>query len=454
MIKLYNTLSRQLEVFEPRVPGRVSMYVCGPTVYDRPHLGNARSAVSFDVLHRLLRHTYDVNYVRNITDVDDKIMIAAEEQNIPIDKLTQETTTFYHEDMDALGVLRPTHEPCATHHIADMIALIERLLAQSHAYAAEGHVLFDTVSDPNYGALSRQPLDEMIAGARVEVAPYKKNPQDFVLWKPSTPEQPGWESPWGRGRPGWHIECSAMIAHHFGPAFDIHGGGQDLIFPHHENEIAQSTCAFGSDTFARYWLHNGMLLVQGTKMSKSLGNFRTVLELRQQAKGETIRFAFLSTHYRQPLDWQEQTLPQAKAGLDRLYTALKDTDIATLAGLEALDHRVLEALSADLNTPLAIQHLHDLASQVHKNTSPTERLALQKALYQSAQFLGFFRDTPTDWFQGGTSPESIDIEDLIQQRKQARQDKDFARADEIRQQLLDHGIILEDGPSGTTWRRG
>src|SRR6476659_90732 len=349
---IYNTLSREKEPFAPIDAGHVRMYVCGPTVYDYVHIGNARPVVAFDVLYRLLKRRYPrVTYVRNITDIDDRIMTRAAENGEPIEALTDRTAQAYQTDMGRLGALVPDVEPRATAYVGQMVALIERLVAGGHAYAAEGHVLFSVPSMPDYGRLSRKPRDELIAGARVEVAPYKKDPADFVLWKPSTDAQPGWPSPWGRGRPGWHIECSAMSAAHLGETFDIHGGGLDLIFPHHENEIAQSRSAFGHAIMAKYWMHNGFLNISGEKMSKSLGNFFTVHELLDQYPGEAIRLLLLSAHYRQPLDFTHDGLQQAKATLDHWYGALRGK---TVASANAVPASVETALSDDLNTPLAI----------------------------------------------------------------------------------------------------
>src|SRR6202790_126829 len=357
---LYNSLTRRKEPFAPLDPGRVRMYVCGPTVYDFAHIGNARAVVAFDLLYRVLRHTYGadhVTYVRNITDVEDKIIAAARAGGEAIDALTRRTTAIFHEDMAALGNLPPDIEPRATEYIPQMIAMIERLIESGHAYAAEGHALFRVASYAKYGALSRRSRADLIAGARVEVAPYKEDPGDFVLWKPSSPDQPGWDSPWGRGRPGWHIECSAMSEETLGETFDIHGGGLDLIFPHHENEIAQSVCAHDGRPFARYWMHNGMLTVGGAKMAKSEGNFVTVRDALAQAPGEVIRFALLSTHYRDPLDWTEDRLHQARAALDRWYRVL-DENTAEFAPTEVIPQQVLTAVNDDLNIPLVITHLH------------------------------------------------------------------------------------------------
>jgi len=455
---LYNTLTRRKEAFEPLKPDHVGMYVCGPTVYDRAHIGNARPVIVFDVLYRLLSRLYPkVTYVRNITDVDDKINQRAKDSGEPIEAITARTTKMFHDDIAELNATPPTIEPRATAHIAQMIAMIEALIAKGFAYEAEGHVLFSVPSMSDYGALSRRSMDEMIAGARVEVAPYKRNSADFVLWKPSTPDLPGWDSPWGRGRPGWHIECSAMSGQYLGTTFDIHGGGQDLVFPHHENEIAQSVCANGAP-FARYWLHNGYLMVEGEKMSKSLGNFFTVRELLEQAPGEAIRLCMLSTHYHQPFDWTAEGLKQARATLDRLYTALRNTaDVTAEAGGAPIE--VMAALEDDLNTPLAIAHLHELATQLNKAATPAEKATAKGALLSAADLLGILTQDPEAWFKwqpAGSAAAGLaegDIEALIQARADARKAKDFAESDRIRKHLADNGIVLEDGPQGTTWKR-
>ncbi len=435
-LRLHNTLGGREEVFEPLDPGHVRLYVCGPTVYDRAHIGNARPVVVFDVLARLLRHLYPrVTYVRNITDVDDKINAAAKERGVSIEQVTEATTRDFHADMAALAALPPDVEPRATGHIAEMIAMIERLIDKGHAYAAEGHVLFAVATDPNYGALSNRDRDEMIAGARVEVAPYKRDPADFVLWKPSEDDLPGWDSPWGRGRPGWHIECSAMSTKYLGDEFDIHGGGLDLVFPHHENEIAQSCCANPGSRFARYWMHNGYLVVEGEKMSKSLGNFFTVADLLADVPGEAIRFYLLKSHYRKPLDFRRDGLAQAKAELDGLYRA------ADGAGEGEPAPAVIDALCDDLNTPAAIAALHGL-------DDPT-------ALRASAGLLGLLGSDTQAWFHGGAAADGSDddIEARIAARQAARAARDFSEADRIRDELAADGIILEDSASGTTWRR-
>ncbi|MBL4907418.1 MAG: cysteine--tRNA ligase, partial [Sneathiella sp.] len=381
-LHLYNTAKRQKEEFVPRDPKNVGMYVCGPTVWDTAHIGNARPVVIFDVLARLLRRTYGedhVNYVRNITDVEDKIITAAKENGESIEALTTRTTKAYHEDMAEMGALPPNREPRATDHIPGMIEMISVLIDKGHAYEAEGHVLFDVSSMPDYGKLSGLNRDELIAGARVEVAPYKKDPADFVLWKPSADDIPGWESPWGRGRPGWHIECSVMAKAELGDTFDIHGGGRDLIFPHHENEVAQSCCANGEGTFARYWVHNGFLTVEGDKMSKSLGNFRTVRELLSEAPGEALRLNMLSAHYRQPLDWTNEGMKQSKTILDRLYTTLQSlSDVK--AEEKSVASGVLEALEDDINTPKALTALYAIASAANKATDPSDQAKLKGQL--------------------------------------------------------------------------
>src|SRR5882762_1373298 len=405
-LTLYNTLTRRKEAFEPLDPSNVRVYVCGPTVYDDAHIGNARAVVVFDLLYRVLRHEYGadhVTYVRNITDVEDKIMAAARACGQTIDQVTARTTAQFHADMAALGNLPPDIEPRATEYIKEMIALIERLIASGHAYAAEGHALFRVGSYPKYGVLSRRSRADMIAGARVEVAPYKEDPGDFVLWKPSTPDQPGWDSPWGRGRPGWHIECSAMSENTLGETFDIHGGGLDLIFPHHENEIAQSVCAHDGRPFARYWLHNGMLTVGGAKMAKSEGNFITVRDILAQAPGEVVRLALLGTHYRDPLDWTPDRLHQARHSLDRFYRALAlpsgDGQASAVGGIAG-------ALEDDLNTPLAMVELHQLASEINRTADPGRRASLQSALRKAGALLGLLEEPQTTWLHGDTADEA------------------------------------------------
>jgi cysteinyl-tRNA synthetase len=452
---LYNSLTRRKEPFEPLDPERVGIYVCGPTVYDEAHIGNARAVVAFDLLYRVLRHEYGeghVTYVRNITDVEDKIMAAARASGQTIDQVTARTTAQFHADMAALGNLPPDIEPRATAYIPQMIALIERLIASGHAYAAEGHALFRVASYAKYGALSRRSRADMIAGARVEVAPYKEDRGDFVLWKPSTPDQPGWDSPWGRGRPGWHIECSAMSENTLGETFDIHGGGLDLIFPHHENEIAQSVCAHagrGPGDFARYWLHNGMLTVGGAKMAKSEGNFITVRQALAEAPGEVIRLALLSTHYRDPLDWTPDKLRQARTILDRFYRALSLPGTPPAARPEI--GAVRDALEDDLNVPLALAELHELAGAIYRADDEGERGRLQAALRAGGGLMGLLEGNPSAWLQGGA--DGAAIEERIAQRAHARRERRFADADRIRAELLVEGVVLEDKPDGTTsWR--
>ncbi len=475
-IHLYNTLTRRKEPFAPLDPHHVRMYVCGPTVYDFAHIGNARPVVVFDTLFRLLRHVYGadhVTYVRNITDVDDKIIERAAQSGEPIAALTARTAQAYQDDMAALGALMPTHQPTATAHVRHMIALIETLIAKGSAYAAEGHVLFHVPSMADYGQLSRRSLDDMIAGARVEVAPYKKHPADFVLWKPSTPEQPGWDSPWGRGRPGWHIECSAMAKELLGTTFDIHGGGIDLIFPHHENEIAQSRSAHDGAPLARVWMHNGFVQIGAEKMSKSLGNFFTVHELLQEGfRGEAIRLALLSGHYRQPVEVSRDSIKETKEQLDRFYIALDKVHDVPLETMRDPPLDVLAALEDDLNTPMALSHLHEALAALNRAHSPAEKAHWKAALLADGQLLGLLQDDPTRWLRGEvanvnvklqtTSSVSVDVKvirgeswiaERIAARAAARKAKDFAEADRIRRDMLDNDIILEDGPNGTTWRR-
>ena len=463
-LTLYNSLTRRKEAFESLDPNNVRMYVCGPTVYDYAHLGNARANVAFDLLYRVLRHEYGerhVRYVRNITDVEDKIIAAARANGEPIDALTARTTHIYREDMAALGNLPPDFEPRATEFIPQMIALIERLIAADHAYVAEGHALFRVASYAKYGALSRRSRVDMIAGARIEVAPYKEDPGDFVLWKPSAPDQPGWASPWGRGRPGWHIECSAMSENTLGETFDIHGGGLDLIFPHHENEIAQSVCAHdgrGPQDFACYWMHNGMLTVGGAKMAKSEGNFITVRDALAKAPGEVIRLALLSTHYRDPLDWTDQNVRQARQSLDRFYRALTlswDPVFERFGEADAAFQLVRDALNDDLNAPLALTRLHELTGAINRTSSDAERSALQRALERGGRLMGLLEQNPFDWLRGSAQEDAKRIEEQIALRAAARRQRRFAEADRIRATLAAEGVLLEDRPDGTTtwWRK-
>ncbi|MGH8183854.1 MAG: cysteine--tRNA ligase [Rhodanobacteraceae bacterium] len=463
-LRLYNSLARRVEAFAPANPERVTMYLCGPTVYNYVHIGNARGPVVFDVLARLLRRQYpQLVYARNITDVDDKINAAATAAGVPIAAVADKYAAIYREDMARLGVAPPDVEPLATQHIGQIIAMCETLIANGHAYAADGHVLFDVAGFGDYGKLSGRSTDELIAGARVEVAPYKKNPADFVLWKPSTPELPGWDSPWGRGRPGWHIECSAMAAAHLGDTIDIHAGGNDLLFPHHENEIAQSTCAHGGKTFARYWLHNGMLTFDGAKMSKSIGNVRQLHALLEKHPPEALRYALLSAHYRQPLDWSESLIEQSIATLDRLYGTLRDLkDVEQLRADELADlstshdtvQEVEAALLNDLNTPEAMVAIAKLAFQARQFVGSKEHKRLTKsALLAGGKLMGLLQQDPETWFKRGS--EHIDptqVESLIEARRAARVARDFARADAIREELTAMGVAIEDGPQGTRWK--
>ncbi len=436
MIRLHDTMTREKRPFVPLNPQRITMYVCGPTVYGRAHIGNARPAVVFDTLARLIRHTFGKHsliYARNVTDVDDKIIASAEAEGVDPSVITERYERFYLDDMGALGVAPPTTAPHATQEIGPMVAMIERLVELGHAYEAEGHVLFSVPSDPDYGILSRRDRDAMVAGARVEVAPYKRDPADFVLWKPSKGGVIGWDSPWGRGRPGWHIECSAMIRAHLGETIDIHGGGLDLIFPHHENEIAQSRCAHGGLPLARFWVHNGFVDMGSEKMSKSLGNIVTPVELLEHGhRGETLRLALLSAHYRQPLAWTDDLIAQSKATLDRLYRAAGSAEASTA------DEAVIEALSDDLNTPLALSRMAAIDDPA--------------VLRASGALLGLLQQSADDWFQAGGDADAIEAK--IVERAEAKKNRDFATADRIRDELKAGGILLEDSADGTTWRRG
>jgi cysteinyl-tRNA synthetase len=445
-LKLYDTLTRGKRAFTPLNPNNVRMYVCGPTVYDFAHIGNARPVIVFDVLFRLLRHLYGENhvtYVRNITDVDDKINARAAERGIAIRELTETTYRNFKDDVVALGCLPPTFEPRATEYISnpaattDMIRLIEKLIKNGNAYAAEDHVLFHVPSMPEYGKLANRSLDEMIAGARVEVAPYKRDPQDFVLWKPSAPELPGWDSPWGRGRPGWHIECSAMAAALLGETFDIHGGGIDLVFPHHENEIAQSRCAFHTGAMANYWLHNGFLQVEGEKMAKSAGNFVTINELLRDWPGDVVRLAMLGSHYRQPINWTLKNLLEAEKTMASWFEAAAEDAEPRPAP------SVIEALADDLNTPKAIAEIHAIGHR-----------AGHKSLAGTLAFLGLRRDIFEDWKQRRVPALAIseaEIASRIATRLAARKAKNFAESDRIRDELAAMGVVLKDSKEGTTW---
>lgn len=454
---LTNTMRRTKEPFVPANPDHVTMYVCGPTVYNFAHIGNARPAVVFDVLYRLLKRRFGgVVYARNFTDVDDKINAAAKEVGQPTAVVTERYIKAYHADMVALGVLTPDLEPRVTEHIPEIIGMVERLIARGHAYAVEGHVLFHVPSFSAYGALSGRNRDEMIAGARIEVAPYKRDPADFVLWKPSTPDLPGWESPWGRGRPGWHIECSAMIERRLGATIDIHGGGQDLIFPHHENEIAQGTCAHDGQLYCRYWVHNGFVTVEGRKMSKSLGNVLLVRDLLREAPGEAIRFALLGAHYRQPLDWSANGLAQAKRGLDRLYGVLRDLDdVPDLPYVPGLLDAFEAALEDDLNFPGAIAELFRIAKAARRATTVADRAAYRAALRNAGGLLGLLQQDPAAWFgqPSGEDGGAARIQRLVEARQAARAGRDYATADRIRAELAALGVTVEDRADGSAWRR-
>jgi cysteinyl-tRNA synthetase len=492
-MQLYNSLTGRKEPFQPADARRPTMYVCGPTVYNHPHIGNARPAVVFDVLFRLLRHLYgDVTYARNVTDIDDRIMAAAAAEGVSTEAVARRYAAAYQEDMAALNVLPPTAEPYATGHVPQMIAMIQRLIARGHAYEADGHVLFHVPSFPAYGALSRRSREEMIEGARVEVAPYKRDPADFVLWKPSSAGQPGWDSPWGRGRPGWHIECSAMVEQHLGATVDIHGGGIDLKFPHHENEIAQSTCVHDGAPLARFWLHNGFLDIEREKMSKSLGNVVLVRDLLHDAPGEAIRYALLAAHYRKPLDWSAAGLARAKHALDRLYLTLSElpgpNEPEQWAGPAGVEHPadvgdaggwvpppgaelaaepetkgradltvpegILAALEDDLNTPKAFAELFALARAANASADEDERRALKAQMLSGGSLLGLLQQDPETWLKttGRAEIDDAEVERLIELRAAARKAKDFAEADRIRDQLAAEGVILEDQPGKTRWR--
>ncbi len=458
-LRLYDTLTREKRDFVPGDPERVTMYVCGPTVYACAHIGNARPPVVFDVLFRLLRRIYGdahVVYARNFTDVDDKIIAAARDADADIAEITDRYARIYLEDMRALGVTDPTLSPTATGHIAEMISVIERLIEAGNAYAAEGHVLFSVADFDDYGNLSRRDRDDMIAGARVEVAPYKKDPADFVLWKPALAKEPGWDSPWGRGRPGWHLECSAMIEKNLGDTIDIHGGGVDLVFPHHENEIAQSRCVHGGAPLARYWLHNGFLEMNAEKMSKSLGNVRLARDLLAEHRGEALRLAILSGHYRQPLNFTDRLLAQSKATLDGWYRALGKLGDVEAATDVAAPAAVIAALEDDLNTPEALAAVSALANDANKASDGAEKARLKAEFQAAGALLGVLQEDPDSWFQdGGAEDLSADaVEARLKAREDARAAKDFATADKIRDDLAAAGVVIEDGPGGSTWRRG
>ncbi|EPF15372.1 Cysteine--tRNA ligase [Cedecea davisae] len=460
MLKIFNTLTRQKEEFKPIHAGKVGMYVCGITVYDLCHIGHGRTFVAFDVVARYLRSLgYELNYVRNITDIDDKIIKRAQENGEDFVALVDRMVVEMHKDFDALNISRPNSEPRATQHIPEIIEIVEQLLARDHAYVAEnGDVMFSVVTDPNYGLLSRQDLDQLQAGARVDVVDVKRNPMDFVLWKMSKPGEPSWTSPWGEGRPGWHIECSAMNCKELGNHFDIHGGGSDLMFPHHENEIAQSTCAHDGE-YVNTWMHSGMVMVDREKMSKSLGNFFTVRDVLKYYDAETVRYFLMSGHYRSQLNYSEENLKQARSALERLYTSLRGTDSSVApAGGEAFEARFREAMNDDFNTPEAYSVLFDMAREVNRLKTEDIHAAngLAAALRKLSAILGLLEQDPEQFLQGGAQAddgEVAEIEALIKQRNDARKSKDWALADQARDRLNEMGIVLEDGAGGTTWRR-
>ncbi len=451
---LHNTLTGNKIQFKPLDPKKVTMYLCGPTVYNYAHIGNARPAVVFDLLVRILRLKYKLIFARNVTDIDDKINAAAIKIKKSIGEITKEYIAAYNEDMNALGVQMPDIEPRATENISEMISMIESLMSKGHAYEVDGHVLFDVESYKRYGVLSRRNLNEMIAGSRVDVAPYKKQPQDFILWKPSTSDLPGWDSPWGRGRPGWHLECSAMIKKYLGETIDIHAGGQDLVFPHHENEIAQSTCVHDGSEFSRYWLHNGFLSIDNKKMSKSLGNYSLVRVLLKHTPGEAIRLALLSAHYRQPLEWSPETIVSAKKMLDRMYGALRETVISKkMIANTKIPPSILEALCDDLNTPKAIAEIFNLVKQLNKVKHNDDKETLAAQIYVSGNIMGLLTSSPDQWFLRNINSNisEEEIEELITQREKARNERDFDKADSIRKKIEKEGIILEDTSSGVRW---
>jgi cysteinyl-tRNA synthetase len=454
-LHLHNSLTGKKELFTPIDPNRVTMYLCGPTVYNYAHIGNARPAVVFDVLNRLLRQHYPhVVFARNITDIDDKINNAAIETGRSIKAISTEFADAYNEDIGALGVMMPDIEPYATDHVAEMITMIEDLISKGHAYAAEGHVLFDVTTYEHYGELSKRSLDDMLAGARVEVASYKRNPGDFVLWKPSDATLPGWESPWGRGRPGWHIECSAMAAKHLAKTIDIHCGGKDLLFPHHENEVAQSCCANNTRNFANYWVHNGFITMSDQKMSKSLGNIQLIREVLAEINGEVARWVLLSAHYRQSVDWTEETVAQAEKTIDRIYTTLRDAQDVKLDEAIGIDGKILAALDDDINTPKAFARVNQLAKLLANAENSEEKTRLKSTLLKSCELLGVLQTDPEVWFQqkqAGGEDIKEKVEQLIIARAQARTDKDWGRSDEIRDELDALGVVLEDSPEGTRW---
>ena len=455
-MRLYNTLNRRVESFVPADPSRVTLYVCGPTVYNYIHIGNARTFLVFDLLARTLKRRFPhVVYARNITDIDDKINAAAREMGAPITAITSRFDAAFQQDMAGLGLLAPDAVPYATAHIAQIIAMCVRLIDSGHAYAADGHVLFSVPSFPGYGKLSRRDPEEMLAGARIDVAPYKRDPGDFVLWKPSDDTLPGWDSPWGRGRPGWHIECSAMAETHLGETIDIHGGGMDLQFPHHENEVAQSECAHGGKVFARYWMHSGMLNLGNEKMSKSLGNTFHVHDLLAAVPAEALRYALLSGRYRQPLEWSEGLIDQSIRTLDGLYGTLRDlSDVAVDPAAVAIPPAIEEALDDDLDTPRVLAEIAGIAAAARKSEDASGRARLKADLLGAGRALNILQMEPAEWFaRGAGSGDDARIQSLVDERASAKAARDFARADAIRKQLADEGVLLEDTAQGVRWTR-
>jgi cysteinyl-tRNA synthetase len=453
-LALYNTLTSKKETFIPIDPKSVTMYLCGPTVYNYAHIGNARPAVVFDVLCRLLKHHYPkVTYARNITDIDDKINKSALELGLNIKKYSSKYAKIYNDDIEQLGVLPPDIEPYATDHIPQIIAMIKQLIDKGHAYEAQGHVLFAVESYDNYGSLSKRNLEDMIAGARVEVAPYKKYPADFVLWKPSDEDLPGWNSPWGRGRPGWHIECSAMCKTHLGDKIDIHCGGRDLAFPHHENESAQSCCANGTDVFANYWLHNGMINMGQQKMSISIGNILLIKDVNDQYKGEVIRYLLLSAQYRQSVDWSEDSIHKAQKTMDRIYATLRShIEVKAKISKENIPDKLIQALDDDLNTPIAFAVINKIAKNLANATTENDKELFKSQLLSIGDLLGLFLEDPEQWFKSNTDQVDVEkVEALIKQRNLARDNKDWAKSDEIREELSSLNVVLEDSSEGTRW---
>ena len=454
-ITLYDTLSKSMKTFQPQTEKRVTMYVCGPTVYDFPHVGNARPAIVFDILYRLLKSAYpSVLYARNYTDIDDKIFAVASENGVSYREVTKKFIAAYREDMQRLGVLTPSSEPRVTDNINEIIKMISDLIEKKFAYIADGHVLFEVNKFQDYGKLSKRNQEQMLAGARVEVAPYKRNPADFVLWKPSKNGNPGWDSDWSYGRPGWHIECSAMSRKIFSSSIDIHGGGMDLIFPHHENEIAQSECAFHNEKYANYWVHNGHVTIDGQKMSKSLGNIIRVRDLLKKEPGEVVRFALISTHYRQPLDWTSESLQRARQSLDKIYRVLMDFQLnLAKSPIQPNSNRIKEALSSDVNTPEALSVMFKVCKEIKNSKKSEGRSELLQELRDGADLLGLLKESPDAWLKSSDSVQldENEIMKYISRRNEARRNKDFKTADKIRDQLIEKNILLKDGTKGTDW---